>query len=90
MAKVLKASFPQKCTGCELCVFEAQRQLKKVGVEGALIRIFKSKKENSEFLQFQIDLDPRINQLDIQKIKHICPTMVFEIIEREDSHGLIK
>ncbi len=89
MAKYLKIAFPQKCTGCELCVYEAQRQLGKIGLEGSLIRIFKDKKPESNFLKFSIDLDPRIHKLDINKIRSICPTFVFEIIE-EEQNGLIE
>lgn len=89
MAKNLKVSFPQKCTGCELCVFEAQRQLKKVGLEGALIRIFKKREEDKKFLEYSIELDPHINKLDVERIKNICPTEVFEITE-EESSGLIE
>ena len=78
--KVLSVVFPKKCIGCELCVLEAQRQLKKVGIEGSFIRIFKSEKG----LEFNINLDPQVNTLDIEKIRRICPTQVFEIKEMED------
>lgn len=88
MAKSLKIQFPQKCIGCELCVLEMQKQLDKVGLEGALIRILRNEKKGSEFLEYTIDLDPRVNKLDIEEIKNICPTDVFEIIEEDD--GLIK
>jgi len=87
MAKCLKASFPQKCIGCELCVLEAQRQLKKVGLEGALIRILRNKKDDKEFLEYSIDMDARINSLDIESIRSVCPTEVFEILN-EDAHEL--
>ena len=89
MAKNLKVSFLQKCIGCEVCVFEAQRQLKKVGLEGSLIRIFRNKKEGKEFLEYSIDIDPRLNKLDIEAIKNICPTEVFEVVE-EENDGLIE
>ena len=89
MAKNLKVSFPQKCIGCEVCVFEAQRQLKKVGLEGSLIRIFRNKKEGKEFLEYSIDIDPRLNKLDIEAIKNMCPTEVFEVVE-EENDGLIE
>ncbi|OGC45902.1 hypothetical protein A2V49_02515 [candidate division WWE3 bacterium RBG_19FT_COMBO_34_6] len=81
MTKNLKISFPQKCIGCELCVLEVQRQLKKVGLEGSFIRVFKKKKDNSDFLEYILEVDPRINSLDLEKIKSSCPTEVFEIIE---------
>ena len=89
MAKNLKVSFPQKCIGCEICVLEAQRQLKKVGLEGSLIRIFRNKKEGKEFLEYSIDIDYRLNKLDIEAIKNICPTEVFEVME-EENDGLIE
>lgn len=83
MAKVLKISFPEKCTGCELCVFEVQRQLKKVGLDGAPIRIFNNRKDQSGLteLSFKIDIDPSINALNLEKIANICPTNVFTIEE---------
>ncbi len=81
MTKKLKVSFPQKCIGCELCVLETQRQLNKIGLEGALIRVFRNKKADKEFLEYSIDVEPRINDLDIESIRNICPTEVFEILE---------
>lgn len=77
MHKILKVMLPQKCIGCELCVFEAQRQLGKMGPEGAFIRIFR------DTASFSIVLDPQVNTLDIEKIKEICPVGVFEILESE-------
>lgn len=88
MAKYLKIAFPQKCIGCELCALEAQRQLKKLGLEGSLIRIFRSKKDTSEFLIFSIEIDPRINNLNLNGVVDVCPTGVFEINEEEQG-GLI-
>ena len=85
MSKYLKVSFPQKCIGCELCVLEAQRQLGKVGLEGSLIRVFKGKKQDSDFLVYCVDIDPRINKLAIEKIKRICPTEVFDILPEEQN-----
>jgi hypothetical protein len=79
--KILKATFPKRCTGCELCVFEVQRQLKKVGLEESLIRVFKKSTDAHDDIEFLIEIDPRINQLDIESIKKTCPTQVFEIVE---------
>lgn len=80
MTKILKAAYPERCTGCEMCVIEAQHQLKKLGLEGALIRIFRKKdKNNKENVVFSIDIDPRVNNLDIERIKNICPQGVFSI-----------
>ncbi len=80
MTKILKAAYPERCTGCEMCVIEVQHQLKKLGLEGALIRIFRKKdKNNKENVVFSIDIDPRVNNLDIERIKNICPQGVFSI-----------
>lgn len=89
MAKYLKVSFPENCIGCEICIQESQRQLKKIGLEGALIRIFKEKDLKTERLVYSIQLDPQINSLDLQKIKDICPTKVYTIEEIEGNGGLI-
>ena len=79
MPRTLKATQEDKCNGCELCILESQRQLKKVGLEESLIRIFKGNSESS----FRIDIDPRINVIDIEKIKNICPKEVFETSEND-------
>jgi NAD-dependent dihydropyrimidine dehydrogenase PreA subunit len=81
--KILKATFPKRCIGCELCVFAVQRQLKKIGLEDSLIRIFKKKNERMNGFDFFIEIDSRVNQLDINKIRDICPSKVFEIVEGE-------
>jgi NAD-dependent dihydropyrimidine dehydrogenase PreA subunit len=88
MTKILKVVFPDKCIGCELCVLEAQRQLKKVGLDGALVRIFREKSKNGKII-FNLEVDPRINNLEIEKIASICPQNVFEITEEENA-GLIR
>ena len=93
MAKVLKITFPEKCIGCDLCVLEAQRQLKKVGLDGSPIRIFKNKEERILLgdLTYSIDMDPKVNKLKIQRIKDICPQAVFtaeNISNDEDPHLL--
>lgn len=82
MSKFLKVTFPEKCIGCELCVAETQRQLNKIGLEGALIRILK---ENA----FLVQIDPAVNKLNLQKVMGICPTGVFTIEEKEDDDGLV-
>jgi ferredoxin len=81
MTKILRAKFPNKCTGCELCVAEVQRQLGKVGIDGALIRVFRTKKENSEYLEFRVEIDPRIKSMDMEMLLKICPNNTFEIVE---------
>jgi NAD-dependent dihydropyrimidine dehydrogenase PreA subunit len=81
MAKTLKPTQINKCIGCEMCLFEAQRQLKKVGLEDSLIRVFRKKVPEKQNLEFELEIDPRINILDIEKISSICPRNVFEIME---------
>jgi len=80
MPKILKPTQPEKCIGCEMCVFEAQRQLKKVGMEESLIRVFRKKSEGKQNVEFELEIDPRINILDIDKISSICPRSVFEVL----------
>lgn len=82
MSKFLKISFPEKCIGCELCIAETQRQLGKIGLEGALIRILK---ENA----FSVQIDPSVNKLTLQKIVESCPTGVFTIEKKEEDNGLV-
>jgi Fe-S-cluster-containing hydrogenase component 2 len=79
MPKTLKAARPEKCNGCELCVLASQRQLEKVGLEESLIRIFTNKDAREEYPSFCPDIDPRINSIEIEKIKEICPKLVLEI-----------
>lgn len=95
--KILKVSLPQNCIGCEMCVMEAQRQLKKVGLDGALVRVFRANQDKTQTVMslsdekkivFQIELDPQVTQLDILKIKDICPTGVFSIEEEPDGHTI--
>lgn len=95
--KTLKVALPQNCIGCEMCVMEAQRQLKKVGLDGSLIRIFRTNQESANAISsltedkkviFQIEIDPQISQLEIAKIKDICPTGVFSIEETPDGHTI--
>lgn len=81
MARVLKIINVDKCNGCELCVLEAQRQLEKVGLDESLIRIFTTKNSEDEYPKFCPDMDPRINSIDIERIKNICPKLVLGIEE---------
>lgn len=82
--KKLKVLNIKKCTGCELCVMESQRQLKRATLQDSLIRVFKNKKENSEYLQYSVELDPQIDTLNVEKIREICPTRVLEIVEEQN------
>lgn len=81
MAKTLKPTQMDKCIGCELCLLEAQRQLKKVGLEESLIRVFRKKSPDTQNIEFDLEIDPRINILDVEKISSICPREVFEVLE---------
>ncbi len=78
MREILVVKFPEHCSGCELCVLEAQRQLKKVGINDSLIRIFREGKV------FCVDLDPQVHNLDILSIKEICPRAVFTVEEQNE------
>jgi ferredoxin len=80
MKKHLKVQNPQKCIGCELCVFEAQRQLRKVGLNDSLLRILRR-----SATEFGIVADPKIEALDIEKICKICPRQVFELSEESQN-----
>ena len=85
MSKILKVEFQDKCNGCELCVFEVQRQLNKIGLEGSLIRVLKNKPDNSKKTDFYVELDPRVSELDLEKILAVCPNGAFKIID-EGTH----
>lgn len=89
MPKILIASFPEKCTGCELCIMEAQRQLNKAGLEGSLIRVFRKREKGPKIMEFLITSDPQINVLDVEKIRDICPNGVFEVEEKDAENELI-
>ena len=87
MPKILKPTQPEKCIGCEMCVFEAQRQLKKVGMEESLIRVFRKKSDGKQNVEFELEIDPRINILDIDKISSICPRGVFEVLTEQSQES---
>lgn len=80
--KELKATYSERCIGCEMCVVECQHQLKKTGLEGSLIRIFRKKVKNS--VEYNVDIDPRVNNLNIESIKSVCPQGVFSIEEADE------
>lgn len=90
MPKKLKAIRNERCNGCDLCVFEAQRQLSKVGLDGSLIRIFRKKDPKSEYLVHDIEIDPRIGNLNILKIKQICPRNGLDVVEVDDGDTIQK
>lgn len=83
MAKgILKVSFPEKCIGCELCVFAALRLQGKVGLATSPIRIMSSDKG------FSIHLDPAVNDLDAKQIAKICPKGCFTLEEDSEESSL--
>ena len=86
MPKTIKPARIDRCNGCELCVLETQRQLKKVGLDESLIRIFRKRSLEQQKTEFNLEIDPRINVLDLEKIKSICPRNVFEIIEESENN----
>lgn len=79
--KILKVSAPEKCIGCELCVFAVQRMLNRVGVEGTPIRILSSGSK------FSIHLDPSVNELDVKKVSEICPKGCFSVEDATVDNG---
>lgn len=87
MSKTLKPTQLDKCNGCELCLLEAQRQLKKVGLEESLIRIFRNKKDGDHKLELCVEIDPRISMLHMEKIADICPQDVLEVVDEGDTDG---
>lgn len=80
--KILKATFENRCNGCELCVLEVQRQLKRAGLTDAPIRILRDSSKSSVY--FHVDIDNSVNNLNLKEIIKVCPTGVFEILEEED------
>lgn len=80
--KIIKATFENRCVGCELCLFEAQRQLGKIGIIDSPIRILKEKSGNKIYLH--VELDERVQDLNISEIQKVCPALVFEIIDRPE------
>jgi len=85
--KILKATFENRCNGCELCVLEVQRQLGKVGLTDAPIRILRDSSKSTVY--FHVDIDPSVNAMNLKEIVKVCPTSVFEIIEEEDEDSYI-
>ncbi len=83
MAKeILKVSFPEKCIGCELCVFAALRLAGKASLTSSPIRIMSSEKG------FSIHLDPAVNDLDMKQIAKICPKGCFTLEEDSEESSL--
>lgn len=66
-----------------MCVMEAQRQLRKVGLEGSLIRVFRNTNSELGNMEYSLEIDPRISSLNVDKIAKICPKCVFDLEEVE-------
>jgi len=66
---------------------EAQRQLKRVGLSDAPIRILRD--NTSSNLYFYVELNESLlTKLNVNEIFKVCPTGVFEIIEEQDEQLL--
>jgi hypothetical protein len=83
--KILKATFENRCNGCELCILEAQRQLGKVGLSDSPIRILRDSSSSNLYFHVVID-EELLGKINLEEISKICPTGVFEIIEEEDDN----
>lgn len=75
----IRVAQESRCIGCEMCVMECQRQLKRAGLSGSYIRILRDIKEGSVF---KISLDPKIVELKVKRILEVCPRGVFEETEK--------
>ncbi len=75
---ILKVIQENRCIGCELCIMECQRQLKRVGLSGSYVRILRDLREGDVF---KVSFDPRIVKLKVKKIAEVCPRQVFEETE---------
>ena len=82
MSKTIKIIREDKCNGCEMCVMESQRQLKKVGLEGSYMRILRHIEKGTKF---EVCIDPKIQDLNIKKIVTLCPRGVLEETEEPGS-----
>ncbi|MEK7595596.1 MAG: hypothetical protein AAB443_03360 [Patescibacteria group bacterium] len=76
--KILRVTNPDKCIGCELCAFVANRLCGRVGISGSPVKILGKDKP------FKIHLDPSVNDLEIDKIAGICPKDCFSVDDTED------
>ncbi|HLD51569.1 hypothetical protein A3K34_04180 [candidate division WWE3 bacterium RIFOXYC1_FULL_40_10] len=83
----LTISKSNKCIGCEMCVFETQRQLKRIGLEGSLIRIFRDNDIGKDS-SYKVLIDPTIVACDLEKIAAICPNQVL-VISSEDTDEFV-
>jgi len=80
MAKTIKASYQSRCFGCEMCLMECQRQMKKAGLEGSYIRVLRDAKNG---LEFRVYVDPKIRELNIDRIIKVCVRQVLEEVDED-------
>ncbi len=80
MEKTIKASYQSRCSGCEMCLMECQRQMKKVGLEGSYIRVLRDSKNG---LEFRVYVDPKVKELNIAKITKACIRQVLEEVDED-------
>jgi NAD-dependent dihydropyrimidine dehydrogenase PreA subunit len=80
--KILKASFENRCNGCELCIHEAQRQLGKIGLSDSPLRILRDATTSNLYFHVVLDED-LLEKINLEEIVKICPTGVFEVLEEE-------
>jgi len=83
--KILKATFENRCNGCELCILEAQRQLGKVGLSDTPVRVLRDASSSNLYFHLVI-YEEALENLNLEEIVKICPTGVFEIIEEENEN----
>jgi len=80
MSKKLKVINQGKCVGCEMCVLESQQQLKTAGLEGSYIRILRDLNDGTKFV---VNVDPRVEELNIKRVVKSCPKEVFLEVEED-------
>ena len=83
--KILKATFENRCNGCELCLLEAQRQVGKIGLSDSPIRILRDSSSSNLYFHVVID-EELLEKINLDEIVKICPTGEFEIIEEENDN----
>jgi len=66
--------------GCEMCVLESQQQLKTAGLEGSYIRILRDLNDGTKFV---VNVDPRVEELNIKRVVKSCPKEVFLEVEED-------
>ena len=49
----------------------------------------RKKNDESQKIEMQVEIDPRISMLHVEKISKICPKNVFEVTDDENTEGKI-